>query len=363
MCVDPNTGAPVHRVVLPGKIGAHALRALIGDFSCHVHYTPVNHGGRMDATMITGVDGTMLEALKTSVSGLFAPGLMMTKMVVEAKVPTHDGVQSRLFVAYTWVFDLRDQEVMSLLRMVDNKPALDPPQDWMQPAMRNCPEARRLLQSNHWMFWMRVYLVVGKTLPPPPDELVQIAQPEPMKQANLPTPQDNLPMGQTNFPMGQTAFPMEQAMLPTGPAYRPEAQTAIEAAAVAAKANRQAPRLREHRAAILLLKRRDRRAADRKGKGVDRRIHPGLHPGLLPQGPEASPAAGSGLRHMVGQGLGPATEANVSDHLSGSLHPDTMLRENANADAFLVDPSIDLYRSDAWKDFVAAGQRMALAKP
>ncbi|KAF6808558.1 hypothetical protein CMUS01_13866 [Colletotrichum musicola] len=208
MCVDPNTGLPVHRVVLPGSISGHALRALIGDFSCHVHYTLINHGGRMDATMITGVDGPMLDALKTKISGLFAPGLMMTKMVVEAKVPTHDGIQSRLFVANTWVFDFRDQEVMSLLRLVDTKPALDPPQDWMQPAMRNCPEARRLLQYSNWMFWMRVYLVVGKTLPPAPEEPVQVAQPKPMEQANLLTSQTNLPMGQNNFPMGQTNFPM-----------------------------------------------------------------------------------------------------------------------------------------------------------
>ncbi|KAF6811020.1 hypothetical protein CSOJ01_05944 [Colletotrichum sojae] len=339
MCVSPNTGLPVHRVVLPGKIGGHALRALIGDFSCHVHYTPINHGGRMDATMITGVDGPMLDALKTKISGLFAPGLMMTKMVVEAKVPKHDGIQSRMFVAYTWVFDLRDQEVMSLIRLVDTKPAADPPRDWMQPAMRNCPEARRLLQYSYWAFWMRVYLVVGKTLQ---------------------TPQANFPMAQTNFPTEpQTAS--EAAAVPghfTAPvhsAFGVQAGAPVTVADAVAEANRQAQRLREHRAAVLRLKRKDRRAADRKGKGVDRRLHPGLHP----QGPEASAAAGSGLGHS----LGPAAEANVSDPLSGSLYPDKMPREKAIADGFLVDPSIDIYGSDEGANFAAAGTPIVSGRP
>ncbi|KAF6808559.1 hypothetical protein CMUS01_13867 [Colletotrichum musicola] len=190
------------------------------------------------------------------------------------------------------------------------------------------------------------------------------------------------------FPVGQTNFPMEHTKFPMGQAYQPEAQAAGGAAALAvpstapvhsafgvqagapvtvadaiAEANRRAQRLRDHRAAKLRLQRADRRASDRKGKGVDRWLHPGLHPGLPPQGPEASAAAGSDLRHMVEPGLAPATEANVSNPLSGSLHPDMMLRENANADAFLVDPSIDLYRSEEWKDFVAAGQRMVPERP
>lgn len=293
MCVDPSTGVPVHRVVLPGRVGGHALRALIGDFSSHLHYNIVNHGGRMDATMISGVEGTMLDALKTTLSGLFAPAepsLMMTKMVVQVNLPTSEGIRSGLYPAYTWAFDLRNQEILNLMRLIDTKPAADPPQDWMQPAMQGCPQARRLLQPNFWMYWMRVCIVAGGKLPPPPPDMpTQMAQPEPMEQANS--------------PMGQTMLPIAQA-------YRPEAQAASGAAAVAslstapihpavgvragapapvadaaAEAESQARRLREHRAAILRLTRGDRRAAGRKGKGVDRRLHP-----LQLQAPEAAAA-------------------------------------------------------------------------